>query len=172
MLPDLLPDRPLNVRRKKVVLVTGAIASCGIGSIAVIFDHPPPNALSLLGLALIVAANAGIVFYSWPKADGLLVPVGDRRRRRKGGPSGLGLNAVAGRTSAPPTAGRHVTLRATARLMPRATGRRWLAEAESLLFEMPTRQRGKAIRSYLLSAPRLLTLLWARELSRRARRTR
>ena len=172
----MFPGRPLDARRRKVGLVAGAIGSCGTGSIAVLFGHPPPNAFSLLGLAFIFAANAGIVFYSWPATHGLLVPVRDRRngrkKRHKSGPPGLGLNVAANRTSAPPAAGRHVALRTAARLMPRAPDRRWLAEAESLLFEMPTRQRAKAIRSYLLSAPRLLALLWARELSRRARRTR
>lgn len=168
---DMLPDRPLNVRRKKVALVTGAIASCGIGSIAVIFDHPP-NAGALFGLACIFAANAGIVYYSWPATDGLLVPVRGSRKRRKGTRSGLGLDTASGRTSRPPTVCAHPALGAIARLMPETARRRWLAEAESLLFEMPTRQRRKALRSYLLSAPRLLVLLWTRELSRHARRMR
>jgi hypothetical protein len=52
--------------------------------------------------------------------------------------------------------------------MPAAASRRWLAEADSLLFEMAAGQRRKAVRSYLLSAPRLLAMMWAGELSRRA----
>jgi hypothetical protein len=56
--------------------------------------------------------------------------------------------------------------------MPPAAGRRWLAEAESLLFEIAVGQRGKAVRSYLFSAPRLLVMTWAGWLSRRARRPR
>ena len=42
------------------------------------------------------------------------------------------------------------------RLMPRSAGRRWLAEAESLLPEIAAALRGAAIRSYLLSAPQLV----------------
>ena len=60
-------------------------------------------------------------------------------------------------------------LRAVARLMPPAAGRRWLAEADSLLFEVPAGRRGKVVRSYLLSAPRLVLMMWAAELSRRPR---
>ncbi len=55
------------------------------------------------------------------------------------------------------------------RLMPRSAGRRWLAEAESLLSEIAPVRRGAAIRSYLLSAPRLAVMMWAREAQRRAR---
>jgi hypothetical protein len=54
------------------------------------------------------------------------------------------------------------------RLMPRSAGRRWLAEAESLLAEIAPARRGTAARSYLLSAPRLAVLMWAREALRRA----
>jgi hypothetical protein len=55
------------------------------------------------------------------------------------------------------------------RLMPRSASRRWLAEAGSLLSEIAAARRGAAIRSYLLSAPRLLVMMWAREVLRRAR---
>ena len=48
-------------------------------------------------------------------------------------------------------------------------GRRWLAEAESLLAEVAAARRGAANRSYLLSAPRLPVMMWAREFLRRAR---
>jgi hypothetical protein len=47
-------------------------------------------------------------------------------------------------------------------------GRRWLAEAESLLSEITAAQRGAATRSYLLSAPRLAVMMWAHEVQRRA----
>jgi hypothetical protein len=59
-------------------------------------------------------------------------------------------------------------LRAVSRLMPRDAGRRWLAEAESLLFEAPAARRRTVVRSYLRSAPRLVVMMWAAELSRRA----
>ena len=55
------------------------------------------------------------------------------------------------------------------RMMPGAAGRRWLAEAESLLSEIAAARRGAAIRSYLLSAPRLVLMMWAQEVLRRAR---
>ncbi len=55
------------------------------------------------------------------------------------------------------------------RLMPWSAGCRWLAEAESVLSEIAAARRGAAIRSYLLSAPRLLVMMWAREVLRRAR---
>ena len=44
-------------------------------------------------------------------------------------------------------------MRVTSGLMPRAAGRRWLAEAESFLFEAPAGHRHRAIRNYLLTAP-------------------
>ena len=55
------------------------------------------------------------------------------------------------------------------RLMPRSAGRRWLAEAESLLAEVTAARRGAVVRSYLLSAPRLAVMMWARQVLRRAR---
>ena len=51
--------------------------------------------------------------------------------------------------------------------MPRSAGRRWLAEAESLLAEVADAQRGAAVRSYLRSAPRLAVMMWARQVLRR-----
>jgi hypothetical protein len=61
------------------------------------------------------------------------------------------------------------TLTVVSRLMPASAGRRWLAEAESLLAEAAAARRGAAVRSYLLSAPRLAVTMWAREVLRRAR---
>jgi hypothetical protein len=55
------------------------------------------------------------------------------------------------------------------RLMPGSAGRRWLAEAGSLPSEITAGRRGPAVRSYLLSAPRLAVMMWAREAQRRAR---
>jgi hypothetical protein len=54
-------------------------------------------------------------------------------------------------------------------LMPLSAGQRWLTEAESLLSEITAARRGAAIRSYLLSAPGLVVMMWAREVQRRAR---
>jgi hypothetical protein len=90
---------------------------------------------------------------------------GGRGPDGEGGPDGDGrpLSAVA-------PVRRWRALGAVSRLMPRAAGRRWLAEAESSLFEMATGQRRAAVRSYLQSAPRVLVMTWAREVARRARR--
>jgi hypothetical protein len=59
------------------------------------------------------------------------------------------------------------TLVMVSRLMPRSANRRWLAEAESLLAEVPAARRGAAVRSYQLSAPRLMVMMWVREALRR-----
>jgi hypothetical protein len=61
-------------------------------------------------------------------------------------------------------------LGAVSRLMPRAAGRRWRAEAESALFEMDPGKRAAAVRNYLWSAPRVLVMSWGREVARRTRR--
>ena len=61
------------------------------------------------------------------------------------------------------------TLAMVSRLMPRPAGRRWLAEAESLLAEIAPVRRGAAVRSYLLSAPGLAVMMWARAVLRRTR---
>ena len=64
---------------------------------------------------------------------------------------------------------RRRTLAVVSRLMPGSAGRRWLAEAESLLAEVAATRRGASVRSYLRSAPRLAVTMWAREVVRRAR---
>lgn len=55
------------------------------------------------------------------------------------------------------------------RLMPPAAGSRWLAEAESFLTEAPYELRCGAIRSYLISAPQVIVMAWASDLTRRIR---
>ena len=61
------------------------------------------------------------------------------------------------------------TLGVVSRLMPRSAGRRWLAEAASLLAEVPAARRDAAVSSYLRSAPRLAVMMWAREVLRQPR---
>jgi hypothetical protein len=87
--------------------------------------------------------------------------------RRGSGLSGRGRDDDDGPAGA--AAHRWHMLVMVSRLMPRPAGRRWLAEAESLLSEITAARRGAAIRSYLLSAPRLAVMMWAREARRRAR---
>lgn len=88
-------------------------------------------------------------------------------RGRGGGLGGRGRDDEDG--PAGPAAPRWRVLVMVSRLMPRSAGRRWLAEAGSLLSETAAARRGAAIRSYLLSAPRLVVMMWAREVPRRVR---
>ncbi len=94
-------------------------------------------------------------------------------RGRRGRAGGGGGQAVRGRDDADGPAGpvRHQwpVLVMVSRLMPGPAGRRWLAEAESLLSELAPARRGAATRSYLLSAPRLAVAMWVRAARRRAR---
>jgi hypothetical protein len=62
-------------------------------------------------------------------------------------------------------------MRLAARLMPRAAGHRWLAEADSFLAEAPPSMLRGTIRSYLASAPQLIAVSWAGEAARRVRVT-
>ena len=88
-------------------------------------------------------------------------------RQRKGGLSGHGRDDDDGPGGE--TAHRWPALAVVSRLMPRSAGRRWLAEAESLLAELTSAQRVAAVRSYLLSAPQLVVTMWAWQVLRRAR---
>ena len=83
-------------------------------------------------------------------------------RKGRGHGRGSGLSGR-GRDDGDGSAGEAVrgwhALAVVARLMPRAAGRRWRAEAESLLAEVTAARRGAAVRSYLLSAPRLAVMM-------------
>ena len=163
----MLPGSPSNAGRKKIFLVTAAIFDCGYAAFTLL-TGPPTHVPTFVAFACVVIGNAAVVFVGWRADDGLLVPArAGRIGGRKGGSHGRGLAGDAGTT--PTAAGRHPMLRAVARLMPPAAGRRWLAEADSLLFEVPAGRRGKVVRSYLLSALRLVLMMWAAELSRRPR---
>ncbi len=92
--------------------------------------------------------------------------------RRRSGRTGSGLRTgVRDEDGGPDREALHRwrTLTVVSRLMPASAGRRWLAEAESLLAEVTAARRGAAARSYLLAAPRLAVMMWAREVLRRAR---
>jgi len=173
----MMPDPKLIAKRKKFGLVAAALTSYGMGITSLVTD-PSWTAWSVVGMVVVIVGPVGIVFLAWPgsgrilawsESDAFLVPARIRRRGgapRQGAPGhGLGLSAQTGR--APVTTGRWLALRAAARLMPPAAGRRWLAEAESLLFEMAPARRGKAVRSYLLCAPRLVVMMWLGGLTRR-----
>jgi hypothetical protein len=164
-----LPEFPVGARRKKIGLVLGALTSCSLAAWAVL-TGPPLHVPGFLALACVAIGNAAVLYVAWPTADGFLLRGHRKRGGRGSGPAGRGLAGDAGR--APTAAGRPPVLRAVSWLMPTEAGRRWLAEVESVLFETAGGQRAKALRSYLRSAPRLVVLMWAGELSRRVRRPR
>ena len=164
-----LPEFPVGARPKRVGLILGALTSCGFAAWALL-TGPPLHVSGFLALACVAIGNAAVVYVAWPTADGFLLRGRRKRGGRGSGPAGRGLAGDAGH--APTAAGRLPVLRAVSRLMPTEAGRRWLAEVESVLFETASGQRAKALRSYLRSAPRLVVLMWAGELSRRVRRPR
>jgi hypothetical protein len=178
----MLPEVPVDARRKKVGLLFGAGTSCAVVTFALL-TGPAPHVGAFVALACVVVGNAAVIYVAWPRTDGFLVQV--RRGRKDGSPghtggAGIAPGAAADGRQVPRGAiGLRRRLRAVARarslllvaalLMPSAAGRRWLAEAESLLFEVAPGRRGRAVRSYLWSAPRLVVLMWASRLSRRVR---
>ena len=107
---------------------------------------------------------------SVPVAAAVLTSGGLRGGGRRGHGRGSGLSRD-GRDDDGPVGAAHRwrVLAMVSRLMPGPGGRRWLAEAESLLSEIAPAGRGAAVRSYLLSAPGLVVMMWAREARRRAR---
>jgi hypothetical protein len=126
----------------------------------------------------VLSASRFSAWESLPLAVGLIIIIviavaglaGRLGGRGSGSGSGLrGRGRDGDDRPAGATAHRWRGLVMVSRLMPRCAGRRWLAEAESVLSEIPVARRDAAIRSYLLSASRLVVMMWARELSRRAR---
>ncbi len=148
---------PYRERRKKRGRVGGFIG-CGTIIISGLFQP------GWQWVPLAVGTSAAIAV----AASGDL-PGGRRRggHRRGSDLSGRGRDDDDG--PAGPAAHRWRMLAMVPRLMPGPAGRRWLAEAESLLSEIAPARRGAAVRSYLLSAPRLVVMMWAREAQRRAR---
>jgi hypothetical protein len=164
-----LPEFPVGARRKEIGLIFGALTSFGFGA-WVVLTGPPLHLQAFVALACVAIGNTAVVYVSWPTTDGFLVRAGRKHGGRGSGPAGRGLAGDAGH--APTAAGRPPVLRAVSWLMPTEAGHRWLAEVESVLFDTASGQRAKALRSYLRSAPRLVVLMWAGELSRRVRRPR
>jgi len=117
----------------------------------------------VLGLCLIIAFCA----ISMNSGGGL------RTRRGMSGMSGMsglsGRGWGAGDRPDGRMAHRWHGLVMVSRMMPGPAGRRWLAEAESVLWEIPAARRATAVRSYLLSGPRLAAVMWAHEGLRWAR---
>jgi hypothetical protein len=109
----------------------------------------------VLGLTLI------IVFTAIAMNSG-----GGRRGRRR--ISGLsGRDRTAGDRFGGLVAHRWHGLIVVSRMMPGPAGRRWLAEAESVLWEIAAAQHSTAVRSYLLSGLRVAAAMWVYEGPRR-----
>ncbi|MGH3193083.1 MAG: hypothetical protein ACRDPY_44290 [Streptosporangiaceae bacterium] len=131
------------------------------------------------GATMAYVALSATRFRVWewvPLAVGLIIIIviavagiaGPGGRGRGSGLGGRGRDDGEDRPAGAPAHRWHMLVMVS-RLMPRSAGRRWLAEADSLLSEIAAARRGAAIRSYLLSAPRLVVMIWAREALRRAR---
>jgi hypothetical protein len=152
----MMPDIDREERRKKRAPVVAFIASSTV-VVSVLFQPGWQWLPFAVGTSAAIAVGASID-----------LPGG----RGRGGERGSGLTGR-GRDDDDGPAGaaahRWRMLAMVSRLMPRPAGRRWLAEAESLLSEIAPVRRGAAIRSYLLSAPWLAVMLWVREVQRRAR---
>ena len=93
-----------------------------------------------------------------------------------GGPRGRrGISGLSGRDRAAGdrfdglVAHRWHGLVMVSRMMPGPAGRRWLAEAESVLWEITAARRGAAVRSYLLSGPRVAAAMWTHVCLRQVR---
>jgi len=153
----MMPDIGREARRKKRVPVIGLIL---FGTLVV--------------AALLQAFQPGWQWVSFAVGVPAITAVGvsidsPRRHGRSSRRRGSGLSGHSRDDDGPAATGRWRVLAIVSRLMPRAAGRRWLAEAESLLPDIAPARRGAAIRSYLLSAPRLVVIMWAHQAQRRRR---
>jgi hypothetical protein len=165
--------------------VCGAIAVAASGDLPDGRGRPGPygerrkraRAGGFIGCGTIIISGLFQPDWQWvPFAVGVPVVVavatssGLRGGGRRGHGRGSGLSRGGRDDDGPVGAARRWRMLAVvSRLMPGPGGRRWLAEAESLLSEIAPAGRGAAIRSYLLSAPGLVVMMWAREARRRAR---
>ena len=156
---------PRDERRKKRGRAA-ALISCGTIITSSLF-HPGwwvlgtnPRNWVLLGVGTVISVAVAL------SAD---LPSGRGRdgHGRDGGLTGRGGNDGDGPAGA--AAHRWRVLKVVSLLMPGPAGRRWLAEAESLLAEIKPGRRGAAIRSYLVTAPWLAVTMWARAAQWRAR---
>jgi hypothetical protein len=156
----MMPDIEREERRKKRAPVIGFILF-GTLVVTALFQMFQPGwqwVPLAVGIAAITAVGVSI---DRPGSRG--------RGSRRGGSALDGRGQADDDGPAGAAAHRWRMLATVSRLMPRPAGRRWLAEAESLLSEIAPARRGAAIRSYLLSAPGLAVMMWAREVQRRAR---
>jgi hypothetical protein len=158
----MMPDINREERRKKRAPVMASIVT-GTIVVSVLLIPADWQWLPLaVGMSAAIAVGASI-----DMPGGRRKGSGLSRRGRGSGLSARGRDDADGRAGV--AAHRWHSLAVVSRLMPPSAGRRWLAEADSLLAEIGPARRGAAIRSYLVSAPRLAVMMWAREVLRRAR---
>jgi hypothetical protein len=164
------PDSPVPAARREprrpplvaIVTVSGVI----ITTTAAIVTVPAGTVSGVVVIGTV--AIAGVVIIArlegkeFPLLRGLFSVAVRRAVRHGSGQAESGLVAGAGWRA----------MRLAAWLMPRAAGRRWLAEAESFAAEAPPALRRGAIRSYLTGAPQVIMVSWAGDLARRTRLTR
>jgi len=153
-------------RLEWVEKLAGAGMWIAIGASVFLASARPGRMWVLAGVILALAVVSAAAGIPRRRAGRRLVLRTGSGRGRDGGLGGRGRDedGPAGETAH----GRRA-LAVVSRLMPAAAGRRWLAEAESLLAEVAAARRGAAVRSYLLSAPRLAVMMWARQVLRRLR---
>jgi hypothetical protein len=158
----MMPGIEREERRKKRAPVIAFIV-CGTLVVSVLFSPDWQWLPVAVGTSAAIAVGASI---DLPGRRGR----GTRQRGTRQRGSGLtGHGRDEDDRPAGPAVHRWRMLATVSRLMPRPAGRRWLAEADSLLSEIAPVRRGAAVRSYLLSAPWLVVMMWAREVQRRAR---
>ena len=151
MMPPTGPRRD-RVKKQGIVWLAGAGMWIALGAAEVLAPGPAGWVRVTFACCMGFSAFSFIVVY-----------------RRRSGRTGSGLSVRGWDEADGPDGGavhRWRALVTVSRLMPRSAGRRWLAEAESLLAEVTGTRRRAAVRSYLLSAPRLAVMLWAREVLR------
>jgi hypothetical protein len=151
MMPDIDPGKERVKQRARVGICIAAVAMT-----VVVLIQPGWTWAPLVFVIAITAVSTIAASGDLPGGHGRGSGLSGRGRDDDDGPVGAAAH-------------RWHMLIMVSRLMPRSAGRRWLAEAESLLSEITATRRGAAIRSYLLSAPRLVVMIWAREVQRRAR---
>jgi len=162
MLRTMMP----RTRLEWVEKLAGAGMWIAIGASSYLVSTRPEWAWVLSGCILALAVISAVAGIPRRRAGRRLVLRKGSGRSRDSGLSGHGRDDGG---PADEAWHRRRTLAVVSRLMPASAGRRWLAEAESLLAEVTAARRGAAVRSYLLSAPRLAVMMWAREVLRRAR---
>jgi hypothetical protein len=162
MMPDIDPRKERVKQRARV----GICIAMGAMTVLVLIQPGWTWVPVAFVIAVTALATSGDVPRGRRRGSGL----GGRGRDDHGRGSGLsGLSRDDDDGPVGAAAHRWHMLVTVSRLMPRSAGRRWLAEAEGLLSEITATRRGAAIRSYLLSAPRLVVMTWGREVQRRAR---